>query len=179
MKISFVDGGDGSCDIVRGSDYITLSWCKFYYTKTGEHRFPLLIGNQDRATGDRDRLHVTIHHAWFDNGCTERLPRVRFGHVHCYNNYYGSTGTNYCIGLGRECHVQIENSYFEDQPQLWYDWGGSKTGILGWKNLHLTGQSTIPEWMPNSYPAWYIPYDYTLNPAEDTKNIVIAGAGSS
>ncbi|HPR32774.1 MAG TPA: hypothetical protein PLK12_11790, partial [Prolixibacteraceae bacterium] len=31
-KCEFYDGGDGNLDIVRASDYVTVSWCKFYYT---------------------------------------------------------------------------------------------------------------------------------------------------
>lgn len=178
-KVTFRDGTDGSCDIVRGSDNITLSYCRFYYKSyTGDHRFTVLIGNSDGATGDRGKLHVTIHHTWFDNGCIERLPRVRFGTVHLYNNYYSSNTNNYCIGLGKECNVRVENSVFENQKQLWYDWGGKSSGKFGWSNLKLEGSSTLPGWMPNSFPVFNPPYSFTADPVDNVKNIVTAGAGN-
>ena len=27
----------------------------------------------------------------------ERMPSIRFGTVHIYNNYYSSAGNNYCV----------------------------------------------------------------------------------
>ena len=177
-KVTLIDGGDGSCDIVRAADNVTLSWCRFYYTTSSDHRFPVLIGNSDSATGDRGKLHVTIHHTWFDDGCIERLPRVRFGTVHLYNNYYSSNTNNYCIGLGKECHVRVENSVFEDQNQLWFDWGGKDSGVFGWSNLKLEGSSTLPDWMPNSFPVFTPPYSFSLDSVDSVKSIVSAGAGN-
>ena len=176
-QCTFYNGGDGNCDIVRATDYVTLSWCRFYYTSTSDHRFPVLLGNDDSATGDRGKLHVTIHHTWFDNGCIERLPRVRYGTVHLYNNLYSSNTNNYCIGLGKECHVRAEACVFVDQKQLWYDWGGSSSGEFGWSNLKLEGSSTLPSWMPNSFPVFDPGYSFTVDPVDNVKSIVMAGAG--
>ena len=65
-KCEFVDGADGSLDIVRESDYVTVSWCKFYYVNQTSHRNALMIGNSDKRTSDAGKLHVTIHHPWKD-----------------------------------------------------------------------------------------------------------------
>ena len=44
----------------------------------------------------------------------ERMPRVRFGQVHVYNNYYSNlTGGGYCQGVGVECHILVENNYYD------------------------------------------------------------------
>ncbi|NIT59346.1 MAG: pectate lyase, partial [Aliifodinibius sp.] len=75
---------DGLIDIKRGSEYITVSWNKFY-----NHQKTCLLGHSDNnAAQDSTHLLVTYHHNWF-NGTNSRHPRVRFsGLTHVYNNYY-------------------------------------------------------------------------------------------
>ena len=86
---TFTNGGDGNIDIKNGADYITVSWCIFQYTFDSGHNYSNLIGHSDGNGGtDRDHLLVTFHHNWYSTMCKERMPRVRFGQVHVYNNYY-------------------------------------------------------------------------------------------
>ena len=47
----------------------------------------MLIGHSDSASSDTGYLKTTIHNNWFD-GTRSRHPRVRFGEVHVFNNYY-------------------------------------------------------------------------------------------
>jgi len=81
---------DGSLDIVRGSDYVTISNSFF-----GDHGKNTLVGNGDsgRAWSDQNRLHVTITASWW-HGVASRHPLVRFGQLHSFNNLMqGTTGT--------------------------------------------------------------------------------------
>jgi pectate lyase len=73
---------DGALDIVRGSDYVTLS--NSYITK---HHKTTLVGNGDsgRAWSDAGRLHVTFNGMYW-RGTASRLPLVRFGQLHTFNN---------------------------------------------------------------------------------------------
>jgi pectate lyase len=73
---------DGALDIVRGSDYVTLS--NSYFTKHGK---TTLVGNGDsgRAWSDAGRLHVTFNGLYW-HGTASRLPLVRFGQLHSFNN---------------------------------------------------------------------------------------------
>jgi len=73
---------DGALDIVRGSDYVTVS--NSYFTKHGK---TTLVGNGDsgRAWSDAGRLHVTFTGMWW-NGTASRLPLIRFGQLHTFNN---------------------------------------------------------------------------------------------
>ena len=78
--------------------------------QTPEHRFSNLIGHhgdKENAGGDEDweRLKVTFHHNWWAQGVIERMPRVRFGQVHVFNNYYGAEGNNYAIGGGFQARL--------------------------------------------------------------------------
>jgi pectate lyase len=75
----------------------------------------MLIGNSDGALGDRGKLHVTLHHNFFD-GVGQRAPRVRFGQVHVYDNLYrADMRTNYhsSWGVGFESRIVAENNYFD------------------------------------------------------------------
>jgi pectate lyase len=175
----FHDSTDELCSIVREADYVTVSWSKFYFDNPDSHSFAHLIGNSDGATSDRGKLHVTLHHNWYTAGVRGRIPRVRFGHVHLYNNYYNSIGNGYCIGIGFECHIRVENTHFDGINNAWADYGGTSNGELGWDNLKFTGGSTQPTFMPNTFSTIFVPpYAYSMDPVDDVQAIVTAGAGN-
>ena len=73
---------DGLVDITNASDRVTVSWNRFL-----DHDKTMLIGSSDNAPADVGRLRVTLHHNLFEN-VGQRAPRVRYGQVHVYNNYY-------------------------------------------------------------------------------------------
>jgi len=101
---------DGLLDIKTGSDFITVSYCKFE-----SHDKTCLLGHDDNnGSVDSGRLHVTYHHNWF-NGTNQRHPRVRFAETHIYNNYYSNLGM-YGIGVGVEAKIYSESNYFEGVP---------------------------------------------------------------
>ncbi|MHC4440321.1 MAG: pectate lyase family protein, partial [Planctomycetota bacterium] len=88
-KCTFYNCDDGCLDITRRSDRITVSWCKFYFTASNSKQSRVsLIGSSDSATDDLGKLHITFHHNWFGSLCWQRIPSVRYGRVHIYNNYY-------------------------------------------------------------------------------------------
>lgn len=104
---------DGLVDITNGSDLVTVSWNRFQ-----NHDKVMLIGSSDSgntAKGDRGKLRVTLHHNLFEN-VGQRTPRVRFGKVHVYNNYYhvGQEGKYvYSWGVGIESAIYAQNNFFE------------------------------------------------------------------
>lgn len=108
---------DGALDIIRGSDYVTVSHSVF--TK---HHKTTLVGNGDagRAWSDAGRLHVTMTGNWWDHPYS-RLPLVRFGQLHLYNNLLsGSTTTDdvdrkFASGLDvrYQSDVISENNFYE------------------------------------------------------------------
>lgn len=117
----FQDGVDGNFDCRSASDYIAVTWCRFRYLippleggsgGSDDHRFSNLWGSSDNETSDRGHLRTTFQYCWWDEGCRERMPRVRFGQIHIANCLYKSSVTNYCIGLGRESDVYVEKSAF-------------------------------------------------------------------
>jgi len=117
-----VERHDGLIDIINGSDLITLSNNRFT-----NHKKTLLIGNSDSRISDRNYLRVTMYNNVFIN-CWQRMPRVRFGKLHIFNNYYYSDNfrdypvtynddgtvslTHIFLGLGIESDILSEYNSF-------------------------------------------------------------------
>lgn len=101
---------DGLVDITNEADYITISYSTFE-----NHNKTMLIGSSDSKISDEGKLHVTLHHNYFHD-VVQRLPRVRFGQVHVYNNYFASDTTNgeyayaYSLGVGKKSQIHAENN---------------------------------------------------------------------
>jgi pectate lyase len=166
----FSAANDGLLDVIRGSNYITISWNRFR-----NHDLTTLVGHADSQTSDRGKLKVTYHHNWFD-GTDQRQPRVRFGEVHVFNNYYGNPNAMYGIGVGVEAKVVSENNYFDTKnPTLFLDKSSMKGYIKDSGSYFTKGSPKLAptgiKWKPSSY------YSYTLDRAADVKNIVMQGAG--
>jgi len=108
---------DGFLDITNGADLVTVSYNVFE-----NHDKVSLVGGSDSYTADEGKLRVTFHHNYYRN-VGQRLPRVRYGQVHLYNNYYeGSYHADdpflYAIGVGFKSQVYAENNYFVMDPDI-------------------------------------------------------------
>jgi pectate lyase len=181
----FFDGPDGNLDVVYQSSYVTVSWSKFYYTpayhpaadetETADHRFSNLIGNGNSMTADRGRLRVTFHHNWWAEGVIERMPRVRFGEVHLFNNYFSSQGNNYCIAAGVEAKIVAEHNFFENvnDPHIFYS--GEATAQIVATGNHYVNTTGLRDAGQGS--AFTPPYPYSPAPAESVKATVMANVG--
>ena len=181
------DAPDGNLDIVGGADYCTVSWCKFWYTNAAhEHRISNLIGS---GTGNDDtdlgKLNVTYHHNWFADLVNQRMPKIAYGKVHVYNDYYTCTGNSYCIGVGCYASALIQNNYFEKvrTPHYFMYTGAYPTTIVAEGNKYIeTSGSIVSGQSPSNTGATVLPFDnppyeYYLDDAEDVPEIVSKGAG--
>lgn len=177
----FNECADGQFDITHGSDFFTVSWCKFSYTnEDSDHRLSMLIGNRDNlAAEDAGKLHVTLHHNWIGDLVQDRAPRVRFGQVHIFNNYYAATSNNICIGLGVSSQMLLESSYFDGIKRPWKSRSeaGQTEGRLQTNDDMVytfgpkiqMGKTALVDFRP--------PYAYKLDAAKDVKDIVMKHAG--
>lgn len=176
-KCSMHDAGDEILSIVREADYVTVSWCRFFFNTTHDHAFGHLIGNSDDRISDRGKLHVTMHHNYYGRGIQGRQPRVRFGHVHIYNNYYNSKGSGYCIGVGKECNIRLESTVFQSVSNPWANYGGALNGKMGWHGIKLIS-SPLPTFVRNSFPVFDLPYSYVADPVDSVMQRVLEWAGN-
>ncbi len=185
-KCTIYDCGDGSFDISNNSDFVTVSWCKFHYTPSApdpEHTFACLVGSSDKQTDDAANLRVTYHHNWWTTGVKERMPRVRYGQVHVYNNYYSNlVAGGYCVGRGCGSRIRVESNYFNAVPNPWakYDQDANyPVGHIGWNTGNIFDDCTQPTWATNEYATIFTPpYDYTLDDTNDLPAMVQAYAGA-
>lgn len=192
---TLVDSSDGSIDMTQSSDYITISWCKFMYTVDNGHNLANLIASSDSDNGSM--YHITFHHNWWGDLCRERMPSVRFGRAHIYNNYYNAPGNTYCVRSRIEAECRVENNFFENvtnpweqyitvsgvQGKIWaannnvsygdtsygVSWTGDKTEKDGIKRVMLKGNDEV----------FTAPYSYSLDNALDVKSIITNSAGAN
>jgi pectate lyase len=133
---------DGALDITNASNFVTVSWNRF-----ADHDKTMLIGSTNNPANDRGKLNVTVHHNHF-LGTLQRMPRVRFGQVHVYNNFYEvPEPVSYVLGVGVESAIVAESNVFTldsavTPSELLFDWGG--TTLTARDNLLRTGRHTEP-----------------------------------
>ncbi len=125
--------------MLRLVDYVDGLMVTVTYNHFHDHDKASLIGGSDGLDKlDGGQLNVTFHDNWYENS-GQRLPRVRFGKVHIYNNYYVGDATGNddpklslyqnhlktieaqnkgnifraAFGIGKESAIYSENNYFE------------------------------------------------------------------
>jgi pectate lyase len=175
------DGSDGNLDITAMADYVTVAWTKFSYstrrTIGGGHMFSNLIGSDDAATEDTGHLNVTMHHDWWADNVNQRMPRVRFGKVHLFNNLYTPTGSSYCVGAGVGCNVRLQNNVFigARNPTDVTNYADSASVCASFGNIYTTTTGTHNDL--NAANVFTPPYAFTLEDASTVEAAVRNGAG--
>jgi pectate lyase len=168
---------DGCIDVTKGSDYYTIEFCKFYYDQMALHNFCNLVGANDAETGDKGKLKGTFHHNFYWKYCADRMPRVRFGQVHCYNNFYDpavdqKVSSLITAAIGSE--VLAENNQFESGDDAFEIREDGK--LLGRGNTY--GSKYIGEKNNgNATSVFTPPYPYDLNAPESLGLLVRDKAG--
>lgn len=176
----FQDGVDGNFDCVNGSDNICVTWCRFRYLiapwaggsgGSNDHRNCDLWGNSDKRSGDEGHLRTTFANCWWDEGCSERMPRVRFGQVHIQNCLYSSSNAHYCIGYGYKSNIYVENNAFTSNATKKTPWKNYATSS-GKKDYNITtvGNLNAKDFQSRSGSAdYFIPSDHYTLKAYDSK----------
>ena len=169
---------DGLVDITNEADYITISYSTFE-----NHNKTMLIGSSDSKISDEGKLHVTLHHNYFHN-VVQRLPRVRFGQVHVYNNYFASDTTNgeyvyaYALGVGKNSQIYAENNVADiagkDYTSFVKVFGGKQltavNNMFNGKVIDTFNDTLTPvDWKPELFT--------TIDPVNEVKEKVLHNAG--
>ena len=169
---------DGLVDITNEADYVTISYSTFE-----NHNKTMLIGSSDSKISDEGKLHVTLHHNYFHD-VVQRLPRVRFGQVHVYNNYFASDTTNgeyayaYALGVGKNSQIYAENNVADivgkDYTSFVKVFGGKQLTTV---NNMFNGQ-IIDTFNDTLTPVDWKPELFTkIDPVNEVKENVLRNAG--
>lgn len=180
----FLDGVDGNFDIVEGSDYVSVTWCRFRYlipAWTGgsggsdNHCNSNLVGNSDKkALTDSTHLNVTFANCWWDKGCSERMPRMRFGRAHIFNCLYTCTDNVYCIGAGYHSNIYAENNAFINVNMPWKLWA-TKPGYTDYA-IRMVNNMGVEDVTSRSGGEDFYHPDYPYRLCEATKVPAVVGA---
>ncbi|WP_328773523.1 pectate lyase family protein [Streptomyces sp. NBC_00286] len=160
---------DGLLDINHGSDHVTVSWNTFK-----DHFKGSLVGHSDNnASEDTGHLKVTYHHNHFNN-VYSRIPSLRFGTGHFYNNYVSGADTACHSRMGAQ--MLVENNVFRSTKIAVTT--NRSSDVDGYANLRgndLGGAATeISRVGSFTSP----PYGYTAEPASSVVASVTSGAGA-
>ena len=172
---------DGSLDVTNASDYVTVSYNLF-----GQHNKNNLIGSSDSATTDEGKLRVTFSNNVFRD-IASRAPRVRFGQVHLFNNYYAGSksepvyATSYSVGVGQAAKILSANNVFEVAgaracTDVVKDFSGSTPGAFKDTGSLLNGTPLGACGVSNSV-AWTPPYAFSPRPLALVKANALAQSG--
>ncbi len=179
-KCTLYDCWDGCLDIARQSDWVTVSWCKFYFTTPNDNNDRVsLVGNTD-SSGDEGTLHVTFHHNWFGQHCMQRMPSLRYGRGHIYNNYYHCPGNIYCIWSRIQAEALIENNYFKEVNEPYVN-NRDGAPVEEWGKIAASGNildQCTGAVHPGTDTVFTPPYVYTLTDTALVPMLVQWGAGA-
>jgi len=160
---------DGLLDIKNEASFITVSSCNIH-----DHYKVSLISSGDEQVAD-SVIRATYHHNYFHD-VGSRLPSIRFGKAHVFNNYY----LNVPNGSGVNCRMgavaRVEGNYFQgvedpivflDSPMTGYwDVTGGNTFVSCTGSQPTTSTGTLTP-----------PYTYTVDPVANVPTAVPAVAG--
>jgi pectate lyase len=182
------DGPDGNLDMTHAINWVTVSWTKFRYTtayqrpsgETADHRFSSLLGHSDNnASEDTGRIKVTFHHNWWAERVLERMPRVRFGQVHVFNNYFSSAGNNYCVRAGLNASILVEGNYFDgvSSPHEFNSTSDQMTAYITARNNTYNNTTGNQSTGGGGTPFSNAPYSATIESASGIPALVRSCAG--
>ncbi|GLY05104.1 polysaccharide lyase family 1 protein [Actinoplanes sp. NBRC 101535] len=161
---------DGMLDLTHATDLVTVSWNYLH-----DHSKGSLLGHSDNnAAEDTGKLRITYSHNWFDN-VASRLPRLRFGTVHLYNNLFTNAKTSgiHCL-MNSQCLV--ENNVFVDvKLPVWTTQDSDEDGAAVISGNDFGGAEPV---ITKTGTFTKAPYTVTLDATGTVAATVKAGAGA-
>lgn len=179
------DRYDGLLDMKNNVQFVTISWCYFH-----DHSKACLFGKGNSDNFDRT---TTMHHNYFENIKGSRLPLLRHGRHHYFNNY--QFGCEDGLNARINSNSYIENCYFEDtkRPIFGKKSENGKVTLVdlifkncknlpaGYENIdgakYETLKSDVSFDETDFIPSTLYNYDSVLDNAEDVPGIVKEYAG--
>ncbi|KAG4102658.1 family 1 putative polysaccharide lyase [Neocallimastix lanati (nom. inval.)] len=162
---------DGLIDFSHACDYITIS-----YNYIHDHYKVSLIGHSDNnAREDSGKLHITYHHNYFKN-VGSRLPSLRFGTAHVFNNVYENVeGSSVNIRMGAQALVEA-NVFRNANKPISTNLDSKQEGYVVQRNNDFgnTGHTNSITKIGNLNS---VPYRYSADYVGNVYNNVVRNAG--
>jgi len=160
---------DGLLDITHASDFITVSWNRFH-----DHYKVSLVGHSDsNGAQDTGHLRVTYHHNWFSN-VGSRLPSLRFGTGHVYNNYFQNV-TSDAVHSRENAQMLVQNNVFVNCGTAITTTGDS--AVDGFMNQSGNSFTNSPINITRTGTFTTAPYSYTLDATSSVVSEVTTYSG--
>lgn len=159
---------DGLLDIKNEASFITVSW-----TKIHDHYKAILMASNDYSYGD-SIARITFHHDYFYN-LSSRVPAIRFGKAHLFNNYYQNVDDGINPRMGA-C-ARVERNYFAGGGDAVFFSNSLEPGAAQLINNHFGSSSVVSGYNCELE----IPYEYEnlLDQVEDVPEIITAALYTS
>jgi pectate lyase len=167
---------DGALDITIGSDYATVSWCRFHNQDKVS-----LVNSGTQHFEDVGKCRVTYHHNWFYDS-VQRNPRVGYGKSHVFNNYY-SRITSYCVGYHTGAKVLVQNNYLDNcrnpflQDYSNNSWDGNYGDAEGVGNVFVSCTGNKTGTGISFDPTFYYDCSFDLDTATNIPSLVSSYSG--
>jgi pectate lyase len=162
------DHYDGLLEIKNEASFVTVSWTEFH-----DHYKVSLISSGEEQIADT-AIRATFHHNYFHD-VNSRLPSIRFGKAHVFNNYYLDISDGSGVNSRMGAVVKVENNYFEAVADTIGSWDSPMPGFYEVSNNVFVACTGAQPTESNATLA--IPYPYTLDDPSQIPSIVVAGAG--
>ncbi len=167
---------DGLLDITHASDFITVSWTHFH-----DHNHSVsLVGHSDNnAAEDTGFFHVTFHHNWYTD-VASATPRVRFGKVHVFNNYYQGVKSNAVISVMGGSVLAEANLFEQVTVPATTHYENSKDGFMDFRENSIASDSGPNGTIAPLSSAWIDEYTYDADSIDTVRFLVpfCAGVGN-
>ncbi|GJC79903.1 pectate lyase B [Colletotrichum liriopes] len=160
---------DGLLDVTHASMAVTIS-----NTYLHDHYKGSLVGHSDsNASEDKGKLYVTYANNYWKN-IGSRVPSVRFGNVHIFNNYEESIDTS-GVNTRMGAQVLVESSVFSAVKRAITFLDSKQTGYATTSDVDLGGSTNDAPKGTFTKPD----YTYTKLGAAKVKAAVTSEAGQT
>jgi len=171
------DGYDSLIDIKNNTKYVTVSYNYLHHSGRGG-----LINSSDSNIGS---TYVTFHHNLYED-VDSRMPLLRAGTAHAYNNYYhhvSKSAMNPRLGAS----IKAENNYFEDvqnpigtfytDDMGYWEVSGNIYDNVIWLDNETNHPAGSDSQDPVSNTSVTVPYEYELDDASCLRDILAVTVG--
>ncbi len=165
--VTFTNIGDESLHMAGGAHNVTSSWNRFVNTEKSN---TLSWNDETSANGIDTKITFTSHHNYFYN--TSRIPLMRYGTAHYYNNYISHWGWGAAEIQEKGLYISENNIYDKPDGSPAINTSGNKWGSSGCAIsrgdifTERTAKNRGPCFNDGSR-SFVAPYEYSLEKADE------------